>query len=55
MKQASKDAYAAYEEDHRLFGAPKGAFSPTLRIKGLAVITLASLIFWSVVGYLVWG
>lgn len=55
MPQDLPDAYSAHEEDHRALGAPKRAFSPTLRIKALAAITLVAMLFWSLVGYLLWG
>lgn len=45
MPQDLPDAYAAYEEDRRALGAPRRAFSPKLRIKAFATLTLVAVSF----------
>ena len=55
MRDDRDDAYGSFEQDHRTFGAEKGRFSPSLRIKALFVAVAVAAFFWSGVFYLVFA
>ncbi|WP_438751960.1 hypothetical protein [Pararhizobium sp. O133] len=51
MRHQSRNAYSAFEEDHRDLRAEKRPFSPTLRLKALGIAFLLCLMFWGAVIY----